>query len=55
MTTPQQYFLILVIVTFIVFAVSLAASYIHYRRWLRSQPLQVHDRSLPHGLQAADD
>jgi hypothetical protein len=41
MQSYEFYYLVMVCGTFVVFAISLAASYIQYRRWLR-QP--VHHR-----------
>ncbi len=41
MRSNEFYYLVMVCGTFVVFAISLAASYIQYRRWLR-QP--VHHR-----------
>ena len=40
MTTEQSYYLALVVLSFGVFVVAIAASYIRYRRWLASQPVR---------------
>ena len=55
MTTPQTYFLILVIAAFLAFAIGLGANYISYRRWLQNQPARVRDFGRAEGLHAADD
>ena len=40
MTTEQSYYLALVVLSFGVFIVALAANYIRYRRWLVTQSVR---------------
>ncbi len=38
MTNEQFYYLLLVIVSFVGFGVSISVAYVRYRRWLATQP-----------------
>jgi hypothetical protein len=40
MQSNEFYYLVMVCGTFVVFATSLAVTYIQYRRWLRQQPVR---------------